>query len=776
LFVGGVTLARTELLPPLLALVLLLGATVTLLLAGRRGLTTVLLFGFGWGLLSLMACGYRASFHPSWQDTWHVEATIASIQKREPGPRLRLSEVVRADGERLAGMVDAFLYDSQSSFLAGQRIALDLRMRPPDNARNPGAFDYRAWCFDQHVALTGSVIGRVTVLDAKPFPVERFRQRLRDMLDRLPKSEAAVLHALLLGERAGIDGSTNAVFSATGTAHLLAISGLHMGMAAAWVFAIVWWLLTRREVWIVHLPVRKLALSAGMMAAIVYGSLAGWPLPAQRAAFMLAAGVLAWVWASHSEPLNTLLAALLLILIVDPGAVSSLSLWLSFLATAAILLWALRQQTRTGWRGKLVALAWISVLSWLVTLPLVLAAFGRLPLYGLPANLLLVPWYGVAVMPPALLGEWLTLAGWQQGAFWLLKISAGSISLGQQILHIIAGWPASGRIMMAPPWWGVAAYALLLSAAGAAWWKKKSLHSAGLAVAGLLVLLVPISVERPLPLPTWMVWDVGQGAASSLLMPDGGVMVVDVPGSAGSRFNGGSMVAEGLRTLGRPYVEVLVLSHAQSDHMGGAVSLLQGVNGLQELWLADVPSVRDDPRVQEVMQLVWQQQAKVRWLSAGDSVSWHGVKCRVLWPPRGFEPANANNASLVLHMQLGRGVDLLLPADIEAAAEASIALPGRVSVMLVPHHGSRTSSTAAFVQQLHPQLAVVQTGRGNRYHFPDSGVVTRYRQSGALLLDSSQGAVELQWVPDSVEPDIQIWVAPSSWRRESALQWWQSHL
>ncbi|HXH71724.1 MAG TPA: DNA internalization-related competence protein ComEC/Rec2 [Mariprofundaceae bacterium] len=777
LFVAGLASARTDLLPIGWAALLIFFITGGLLLARKKILATVLLAGVLWGMASLMADAWRVAADPSWLADWKVEGTVASVEKRENTVRLRLADVRRADGAALHGLADIYLFGkSEEVPVAGQHVAVVAHFKQPENDRNPGAFDYRAWCFDRHIALVGSVRGGITIQDARISMFELVRQRIREAAAGLEPQSAAILMALLLGDRSGIDETTNRLFSATGTAHLLAISGLHMGMAAGWAMALAWWLLTRREAWIVNLPVRRVALTIGVLAAAVYGMLAGWPLPAQRAALMLAAGALAWLLAARTEPLNTLLAALLLILLFDPAAVASLSLWLSFLATAALLMWSVQQQEQSSWQRGITILLSISLLSWLVTLPLVVSAFGRLPLYGLPSNLLLVPLYGFGVMPLALSGELLAMVGWHSGAAWSLSGAASLIAAGQWLLAIIAGWPGSGRVVLSPPMWICFIYGGLLSAAGFSWWKGRWKTAASVAALAVTMLLADILVEQQVDTPTWVVWDVGQGAASSLLLPDGGVLDVDVPGSPGSRFNGGTKVAEGLRALGITHADVLVLSHAQSDHLGGAPSLLQHLNRLGEIWLADVPAVHGDRRVVQIIRKARAMGGDVRWLAAGDSLQWQGVRVDVLWPPRGYRPANANNASLVLHLQLPDGQRLLLPADIEEAAETAMPLPGEMDAMLVPHHGSRTSSSMPFVQSARPGVAIAQTGRENRYRFPAADVVARYRSMGTRVLNTADGAVVLRWSANVVEPEVQIRTAPVSVRRVSALQWWQSHL
>jgi len=272
-------------------------------------------------------------------------------------------------------------------------------------------------------------------------------------------------------------------------------------------------------------------------------------------------------------------------------------------------------------------------------------------------------------------------------------------------------------------------------------------------------------------------WDVGQGAAASLVSPDGRVMVVDAPGRRGSRFNGGTIVAAGLRAQGITHVDALVITHAQSDHMGGMMRLVNQMNRVQELWLADVPDVKHHPFIQRIIQQVRLQGGRVRWLKRGDVIGFEGAKVHVLWPPAGVHPPNPNNASLVLSLQMEDGERLLFPGDIEAKAEADMLAHGMQpqDIMLMPHNGSTTSSTLAFVHTVKPEIAIAQAGYANRYGFPKPQVVRRYQQIGAQVWDTSQGAVITVW--DDKNSNHVAYARPvRSVKRKRALQWWQSHL
>lgn len=192
---------------------------------------------------------------------------------------------------------------------------------------------------------------------------------------------------------------------------------------------------------------------------------------------------------------------------------------------------------------------------------------------------------------------------------------------------------------------------------------------------------------------------------------------------------------------------MLVLSHAQSDHAGGAERLLDHLRNIEEVWLADVPANHGYRAMNEVVGRITEQGGTVRWLKKGDVLAFGDAEVDILWPPKGFDPANDNHTSLVLSMRLSTGETLLFPADIENAGEAKMieAGLGHHDIMLIPHHGSRTSSSDMWVKYVSPDVAIVQTGWKNRYGFPYTDVMQRYWEQGTQLLDTKHGAVTIRF-------------------------------
>lgn len=791
--ITGLALARTDVVGIPVAVIILALGMVVLLLFRLQLPAWMLLLGALWGMADLFWDAGQVYVGPDWlAGDAEISADIEKVEVFSGYLRYRLNHIRREDGTGLSGK--ALLYQHRGSDVrlqAGQRIHARVRWHEPHNYHNPGTFDYRAWCFDHHIALIGSIKGMPEILEASVPWLEQQRQSVRRMIAATAVSDGGVLAAVLLGERSQLTAQAYNVFSTTGAAHLLAISGMHIAMAASFAFALVWLVLTRREAWIVRLPVRTISLISGCLAAFAYGTMAGWPLPAIRAAMMLAAAVLAWCLATRSEPMNTLLAALALILLFDPSAVASLSLWLSFIATAALLLWAAKSDPdeTDAWMSRLVGagkvLIWVSLLATLATLPLIVTTFGRVPVYSLVANLLMVPLYALIVIPVGLLAELLAVTGLDTFAIALMQFAASAADRGLNWLDFLSRLPAGQLWAVHPPVWANLLYMAGMLLSG--WWllRKKRMAAMLSAAVVLIAWLGFVLVESDVRTPQWVVWDVGQGAASTLLLPGKRVITLDAPGREGSRFNGGTTVAAGLRWLGLTHIDVLILSHAQSDHLGGALTLLKSLNSVGQIWLPDVPDTREDRRVKSIEAYAEDHGIAVRWLAKGDLIEIGSlsqpeqVRVSVLWPPRSLDPPNANNTSLVMAVSLQNGARLLWPGDIEAEAERALIKTGleTVDYMLMPHHGSRTSSRMDFLNAVQPKVAIAQAGFDNRYGFPAVSVVRRYRDIGADVYNTADGAVMLQGL-SAGEP-----VAVSQWRfdaqrgraqrRELALAWWR---
>ncbi len=717
------------------------GLVVLLLLLWHR--TIVFFFIVGLSYASVMLAWQQHQFvvDSSWlNQRVNIQATIDEVRQTPQYTRLRLSHVQRDDGQGLAAKVDVYVYQYQQNLKPDMQVSLSAKLHPPRNKKNPAYFDYEQYMFHQGVVLVGST-SNIDVRNKSISWLEQGRQTIRSVLQSLEQDKQGVLLALLLADRSQIPLAIDDAFAASGATHLLAISGLHMGLVAAWGFMLMWWLITRREAWIVRFPVRLIALSSGLLLAFAYALLADFPIPAQRAFLMLLAGVLAWMIRAKSSPLNTMFAALILITLFDPASVLSISLWLSFVATSALLIWAKSMPKVESIYAKawlwLKAVFWVSIIASLATLPLIAYVFERLPAWSLFANILLVPLYALWVLPLALLGELFALLGGSTWAVHVFEWSGFGIGLGNQILIGIHNLPAGSLWLRGDLPWMFIVLAVCLVGAGFLWLRQQRWLAGFTLALSLLLFASVMTSERNVERSDLYVWDVGQGASALLSLPSFS-LVVDVPGKRGSKFNGGTIAAQNMRHLGLLHADAVVLSHAQSDHAGGFERLMASLNDVGEIWLADIPE-------NHVYFQHLQQYQNIRWLKQGDAFKITGALVQVLWPPQGLVVNNSNNASLVLNITLNTGQHLLFAGDMEAPVEASIAHEVQnVDVMLMPHHGSKTSSTRQFVKKVRPKTVIAQTGYKNHYGFPKEEVVKRYKHVGAKVLNTADGYVRIQ--------------------------------
>lgn len=501
-----------------------------------RRLAGGLALGLALGAASLVWDAMHVCVDVSWlQHPWQIKARVVDVKAYADMTRLELAEVKREDGMALPGRVWLYLYGQERHGWQRQDgLQGKLRFRRPRNAGNPGAFDFESFCFDRHIALLASASTPLTRLPATDGWMEAWRKRIRHQVKRLPEETQGVVEALVLGDRSRIESEMRLRMAFTGTAHLLAISGLHLALVGGWAFACCWYLLTRREQWIVQLPVRELCMLAAVLATFVYGTLAQWPLPTQRAFFMLFAASVAWWLRSAYQPMNIMLAALGFILLFEPQACTSPSLWLSFCATSALLVLLQRQRRDHAF----ISLVKVSFIVALATLPLVAHSFLLLPVYGILANLLLVPLYTVVILAMSLLGAVMALLN-LPASYGPLILAAWGVQAGDAIAEWFTKLPG-GRMWIAEPSLAASlAYSVGMIFAFHLWRRGKRVASLGLVVAFLGAYCISLVQERPPTYPHWVAWHVGQGAGASLLMPDGFVLVVDAPGRPVSRFNGG---------------------------------------------------------------------------------------------------------------------------------------------------------------------------------------------------------------------------------------------
>ncbi len=623
----------------------------------------------------------------------------------------------------------------------GERWRFRVRLKAPHGHMNPRGFDYELWLWEQGIRATGYV--RTGAKDPAPqrltntwaHPIEGWRQSVRDRLlshlappgsDGDAAKRAGVVAALVTGDQAGIERSDWDVFRATGVAHLMSISGLHVTMFAWLAAGVVAWVWRRSALGGFTGALRWPAVHVGMLAgwalAGFYALFSGWGIPAQRTLWMLGVVLLLKMSARQWHGGLIWLLAGTVVLTLDPWAMLQAGFWLSFVAVGVLM--ALDNHTPKSHSGGLFS-AWHGLqrlvreqaIVTLALAPLSLLFFGQVSLVGLLANLWAIPWVTLVVTPLAMLS--LLWSGFAVWAAWALQpLMSG--------LGWLASWPMASVSAAMPPW-GLGALALL-GACGLVLklpWSWKLL---------CLPLLWPVLFWTS-PRPEsgnfeLLAADVGQGKAVLVRTATHSLLYDAGPRYSAESDAGHRVLVPLLAQMGER-IDTLMLSHRDSDHTGGAAAVL-AMQPQAALW-----SSLEDAHPLHALRPGWTR------CHAGQSWVWDGVRFEVLHPSPPSDPAvralKPNAVSCVLRIGNGQA-SVLLAGDIEVAQEQALVQSGLspVDVLLVPHHGSQTSSSTAFLQALQPRLALVQAGYRNRFAHPAEAVVARYRTQGITLVESTR--------------------------------------
>ena len=604
---------------------------------------------------------------------------------------------------------------------AGERWQLTVRLRRPHGLQNPNGFDYEAWLLERDIRATGYVRAPATaqrinaVVYEPQYLVERLREIVRTrIVSALPAAEyAGVLVALAVGDQRGIPAAQWQVFTRTGINHLISISGLHITMIAGLAFWLAHFLWTRSPRLMARLPARKAAAVAGLLVAVIYAWLSGFAIPAQRTVYMLAVVAFA-LWRSRmTAPGAVLCAALLPVVVIDPWAALSAGFWLSFGAVAIILFVSCHRIGVPHWLP-----AWGRV-QWAVTLgltPLLIAMFQQVSLISPLANALAIPLVSLAVVP-------LTLIGVVMPGPLLLQIAHALMAACGAVMQWMSEFPVAVWQQHAPPLWSVG-----VALAGIVWLLLPRGFPARWIGGGALL---PLFLLAPVPLPEGVlrmaVLDVGQGLGV-VVQTRNHALLYDTGTLYGPQADSGNrVIVPYLRASGIVVIDTLIVSHGDKDHAGGVASVLQAVpvkRVLSSIPAADVFNEHGPPAATCV---------------AGERWQWDGIDFEILHPSAQHyarEKQRSNDRSCVLRITTG-GSSVLMTADIEQKTEAELLrssadkLPARV--LMVPHHGSRTSSSAEFLARVQPEYALIAAGYRNRFGHPKDDVVDRYRALGSRI-------------------------------------------
>ncbi|MDD5384129.1 MAG: DNA internalization-related competence protein ComEC/Rec2 [Gallionella sp.] len=719
-------------------------------------------------LLAAFACG-AGFYHAAWQaeqrlavnlpDEWQgrdieVIGVVAELPRRyERGLRFGFDveqTVTRVPGQKFfvpQASVPQHIYLSTYSddktapleLRAGERWRLTLRLKQPHGAANPHGFDFEMWALERNIRAIGYVHNSEKLLAGHPkgdnrrideradglgYRIETWRETVRDKFNATLGGApyAGVLSALAIGDQNSISPPQWQIFTRTGVNHLMSISGLHITMLASLAFAAVYWLWRRSTRLTLRLPARKAAALAALLAALGYALLSGFAVPAQRTVYMVGA-VAAALWLNRNFSLGQIVSiALLGVLIPDPWAVMSAGFWLSFGAVALILYVTAHRIGKANWLAEYANVQWAMTLG---LTPMLLGLFQQVSLVSPIANAIAIPLVSLIVVPLALLGAVLPI----EAPLWLAHIAMDGV---MHFLEWLNALPQAVWTQHAPPAWSIAAGML-----GVLW----ILLPRGFPARWLgFLLLLPMFLNTPEPPAQGtlrlIVFDVGQGLAVTAQTRQHALLYDTGPDFSGEANSGNRILIPTLRALGIAELDGLILSHDDTDHTGGTASIMQA---MPVGWVSSsLPATHP----------LLQSANHTRRCRDGESWSWNGVQFEMLHPVYGNDNTTKphdNDLSCVLRISTGKH-SVLLAGDIEKTSEMRLLKQhaGKLftSLLVVPHHGSKSSSSDEFVAATLPDYAVFTAGYRNRFGHPREEVLQRYADSGAELLRSDEdGAI-----------------------------------
>lgn len=699
------------------------------------------------------------STHLEGQDI-RVEGVITDIPKRTGRTTRFIFQIEQAEfNDQVAKVPPRILLryyhrhrrirQKMPDFHAGDQWAFTVRLKRPNGFQNPGGFDYEAYLFRQGIRATGYIRERQEPVQKKVshpvFNLNGWRQQLETRISKQMGDDelTGLVIALANGNRHQVQEDQWQRMRQTGTNHLIAISGLHIGLVAGFAFFLARYLWACSTRLVLTWPAQKAAAIAAVLMASFYASMAGFSVPTKRALIMIVVVMGALILQQRISFSRLLAFALILVLMFDPLASIDMGFWLSFSAVAVIGYGA---QGRINRRplGQLMYIQWAVAVG---LLPLMLLFFQYASMIAPIANLIAVPVFGFVVVPLVLTGVLaiIIIPGWQGNFFF--DWAAWVVRQVWMVLDWMIKWGPGNWVAPDPPWWvivcSIVGVLLLLAPRG---WPGRWLG---------FIWIAPLFVIKPAVPATGDVWlsllDVGQGLAIVLRTREH-TLVYDTGPKFNKRFDTGrAVVLPYLRAQGVDSIDSLLISHGDNDHIGGARSLL-----------AEMPT-------RSIISSVPDRLPGAKKCYSGQSWVWDQVSFRVLHPGKGKFTAG-NNSSCVLLIASKHGT-ILLTGDIEAAAEHYLIQKYRdnlaARILVAPHHGSKTSSSHRFLETVQPEVALIPSGYRNRYRHPHPAVLNRYDQLGIRTYASPEtGAIEVRLTPDGM--DI------STFRTENKRYWFRS--
>jgi competence protein ComEC len=671
----------------------------------------------------------------------------------------------------------------------GDRIVFWARIRSIRNFNNPGGFDYQRYMAFKKVWGSAYVPSNKLTLTEKNEHkgvgaiISNARHRMSNLIDQTGDEEQqGVLKALIVGERKAISPELRMSFNRVGAGHLLAISGLHIGIITTASFLFFKWILSHIRLFLLNAWTKKGAVLLSIVPVLVYGLLSGMSPSTQRAVIMVIVFLMAFLVEREHDLLNTLAIAALIILIVHPPSVFSISFQFSFAAVLAIIYgltrlpppWLSDQNIirKQKWSKAAIKLYYFFMTSFFAvigTLPLVMHYFNQVSLVGLPANIVFIPLIGFVVVPLGIMAVFLYPLT-VPGALICLRTGSAVLEFVIKIINLISGWSFAAVKTVTPNSLEIVCFYILFCVlinlisikikTPAALGKDRNGKNENfvrkpMVVVGLVtILLLSADVgcwwyQRYLQndLRVTMI-DVGHGNASLLELPYGYNMLIDGGGFSDNRvFDvGASIVAPLLWRKKILNVDTLVLSHANSDHLNGLIYIAENFH-VKNVWTNNEPADTFGYRL--FMEAIKKNNIRMpAYYKIAGVHDINGVHIDILSPQKDFIEKrktetwrNLDNNSLILKASF-KDVSFLFPGDIKSRAEyelvSTVGDKLRSSVLLAPHHGSKTSSTKRFLEKVKPEVVVISSRYKSRFGFPHPSVLKRYQDMGCRVFETAQ--------------------------------------
>ena len=698
----------------------------------------------------LWACGF-AGVRMADRLPEHLEGQHIKVEGRVVGLPQNDERRVRFDfavsksklETRLPEKIRLSWYFPKQQIKAGQYWQFTVKLKKPHSRFNPGGFDYEKWLLMQNIGATGYIrnkpLPRLIATESSYQNFDCLRQKIADNLDVLMghAENSGIIKALTIGERHDISHKQWDIFRKTGTVHLMAISGLHIGLVAG----LAYLLALKTSIRLAIISPQIIAAIITIIVALFYAALAGFSLPTQRALLMLTIAMAATSWQRNIMSVNTLALTMFIVLLFDPLAVLSAGFWLSFLAVVIIVYSLAGRLGKAGYWKTAIKIHWVTAIG---LAPLLIFYFQQVSIVAPVANLLAVPVISLLVVPLCLIAVLVM--------FFMPKLAEHVFLLVDKILQVL---------------WSFLAEMAQLSYANFST-TLVPFYAIPLALLGVFILLSPrgmpmrwLGMVMFLPLlfvdlkkpeqgeVTLTLLDVGQGL-SAVIETNKHVLVFDTGAKYSDQYDmGDAVVIPFLNSKGIKDVDTLLISHGDNDHIGGAESVIKQ-NRVDKI-LTSVP-----------MMLA---QYSPEQCQAGQSWDWDDVKFEILWPVQ--NSFSENNNSCVLKVSSKQG-SFLLTGDIEAEAEGGLikkyAQQLESDVLIAPHHGSKTSSTLSFLKWVKPAIVLIPSGYRNRFSFPHEDVLIRYREINTSWMNTADdGALIVEMKKDLLEVN--------SIRRERTKYW-----